>query len=213
MHNSLFPLFGLSRLRMQTDGAGVTTLVAAQGCPLRCRMCINPLALNENARAEMVSPEQLYDRVKIDDLYFQATGGGVTFGGGEPLMHADFIRDFAQICGGRWNLLAETSLNVPTENVIAAAECLNGFIVDIKDMNPEIYRRYTRCDNAPAIRNLQYLIARVGADRIVARVPDIPNFNTPADIEYSMRALRDMGIARFDRFAYIHPRITAIDAH
>ena len=57
MHNSLFPLFGLSRLRMQTDGAGVTTLVAAQGCPLRCRMCINPLALNENARAEMVSPE------------------------------------------------------------------------------------------------------------------------------------------------------------
>ena len=161
----------------------------------------------------MVSPEQLYDRVKIDDLYFQATGGGVTFGGGEPLMHADFIRDFAQICGGRWNLLAETSLNVPMENVIAAAECLNGFIVDIKDMNPEIYRRYTRCDNAPAIRNLQYLIARVGADRIVARVPDIPNFNTPADIEYSMRALRDMGIARFDRFAYIHPRMTAIDAH
>ena len=128
-------------------------------------------------------------------------------------MHADFIRDFAQICGGRWNLLAETSLNVPTENVIAAAECLNGFIVDIKDMNPEIYRRYTRCDNAPAIRNLQYLIARVGADHIVARVPDIPDFNTPADIEYSMGALRDMGIARFDRFAYIHPRITAIDAH
>ena len=42
MNVPVFPLFGLSRLRMGSDGQGVTTLVAAKGCPLRCKWCCNP---------------------------------------------------------------------------------------------------------------------------------------------------------------------------
>ena len=41
MAEPLYPLLGLSRLRMGTDGTGVTTLIAGAGCPLRCRWCIN----------------------------------------------------------------------------------------------------------------------------------------------------------------------------
>ena len=80
-----YPLISLSRLRMGIDGPGVTTLVAGAGCPLRCRWCINQKLLRE-AETETVTAQELYEQVKIDDLYFRASGGGVTFGGGESLL-------------------------------------------------------------------------------------------------------------------------------
>ena len=78
---------------METDGQGITTLIAGAGCPLNCRWCINKRLLRE-ATAEAVTAEELLERVKMDDLYFRATGGGITFGGGEPLLHASFIYVF-----------------------------------------------------------------------------------------------------------------------
>lgn len=203
MPDPTFPLLAVSRLRMATDGSGVTTLVAAAGCPLRCRWCLNPQSWNGTAKAEAVSPDTLYDRVKIDDLYFQATGGGITFGGGEPLLHADFIAKFRQRCGVKWRICAETSLNVPPACVETAAACVDDFIVDVKDMNPEIYRAYTGSENAQVIENLKRLIASVGAERVLARVPLIPDYNTEADAESSAAALRKIGVTRFDRFSYI----------
>ena len=201
----LFPLFGLVRHRMATDGQGVTTLAAAYGCPLRCRYCLNPQSWRENTAVKPVTARELYDLVKIDDLYFQATGGGVTFGGGEPLSHAVFIRAFRAVCGDRWRLCAETSLNVPKDMVETAMECLDEFIVDVKDTNPDIYRRYTGADNAGMLRNLEELVRRVGAERVLARVPLIPGYNTVDDVETSLSRLRAMGIQRFDTFTYRVP--------
>ena len=138
-----FPLFALGRHRLGSDGAGVTTLAAARGCPLRCKYCLNPQSLRAETPARMVSPAQLYEMTRVDDLYFQATGGGVTFGGGEPLLYAPFIAAFREICGAAWRLRAETSLNLPEEAARLALSCLDEAIVDIKDANPRIYRAYT----------------------------------------------------------------------
>ena len=46
---------------------------------------------------EEIYPEELYNHVKQDDLYFRATGGGVTFGGGEPLLSCKEILHFHKI--------------------------------------------------------------------------------------------------------------------
>ena len=197
-----FPLFALARHRLSTDGQGVTTLAAAWGCPLRCRMCLNPQSWREETPVRRVSPQELYDMVKIDDLYFQATGGGVTFGGGEPLAHAPFIRAFRGLCGGAWRLCAETCLNVPEALLDDAIEALDEFIVDIKDTNPAIYRRYTGADNARALNNLEALAQRIDPGRILARVPLIPGYNTNEDVEASLQRLRSMGVQRFDTFTY-----------
>ena len=59
---------------MGTDGVGITTLAAAAGCPLHCRWCINKELLLK-AKPENVTPEEFLERVRIDDLYFRATGG------------------------------------------------------------------------------------------------------------------------------------------
>ena len=199
---TIAPIVTCARLRMQTDGKGITTLVCFHGCPLRCRYCINPFSFAEDTKRELLTPQQLYDRLKIDALYFLATGGGVTFGGGEPLLYGRFLQEFREICGNTWHLCAETSLNVPREQVELAAGCIDHFYVDCKDTNPDIYRRYTGRNNEKMLENLRFLLSLVGPERITVRLPLIPEYNTEEDRQHSRDALQKMGIQKFDLFTY-----------
>ena len=197
-----YPLLALARLRMGTDGEGITTLVAGAGCPLHCRWCINERLLRE-AAAEQITAAQLLERVRIDDLYFRASGGGITFGGGEPLLHAEFLRQFRSLAPAQWKIRLETSLAVPAEKVLPAVEAADEFIVDCKDMNPEIYRRYTGGDQSLMVSNLRRLLDRIGAERILVRVPLIPDYNAAEDQANSVSSLKALGITRFDLFSYV----------
>lgn len=200
------PVVAIARLRMQTDGKGVTTLVCFHGCPLRCKWCINPFSFAEDTKRQIFTPNTLYNKVKQDELYFLATGGGVTFGGGEPLLYPEFLGEFRRLCGGKWHLCAETSLNVPWENVEKAAQCIDVFYVDCKDTDPDIYRRYTGQDNARMLQNLEKLTALIGKERIVVRVPLIPDFNTDEDRQRSRERLEKLGVDQFNFFTYRTPR-------
>lgn len=149
-----------------------------------------------------MTPQMLYDKVRLDELYFIATGGGVTFGGGEPLLYPSFLTEFREICGKQWHLCAETSLNVPWEHVQAAAQCIDVFIVDCKDTDPNIYRSYTGKDNGRMLENLQKLLQLVGPERILVRLPLIPQYNTEEDRARSKQRLQTIGIQNFDLFSY-----------
>ena len=199
------PVITCDRHRMATDGVGVTTLVCFHGCPLRCKYCINPFSFSPDTRRTDMTAEELYRKVKVDELYFLATGGGVTFGGGEPLLRADFLAEFRALCGAEWHLCAETSLNVPWEQVERAAACIDVFYVDVKDVHPDIYRRYTGQENGRVLENLRKLAEMIGPERIVARLPLIPEFNTEEDRERSQKLLTTMGLSQFDLFAYKIP--------
>ena len=197
------PFIALDRLRMETDGDGVTTLVASKGCPLSCRYCINRRVLSDEIPSRPITPEELYAKVRIDDLYFRATNGGVVFGGGESLLHARFIRAFADIAPKAWRILAETSLNVPTELLRIAMPAVSTWIVDIKDMNPEIYRAYTGCDNALVKENLRVLAEAGRCGDVTVRVPLIPEYNTSEDQQRSIEELKAIGDWKmYDTFSY-----------
>lgn len=196
------PVITFSRHRMLVDGKGVTTLVCFHGCPLRCKWCLNPFSFAPETKRTQMTAQMLYDRVKIDELYFLATGGGVTFGGGEPLLYAPFLQEFRAVCGKDWHLCAETSLNVPWENVETAAGCIDHFYIDCKDTNPVIYHRYTGKDNTLMLENLQKLLFLVGPERIILRLPLIPDFNTEEDRAASQALLEEMGVTNFDLFTY-----------
>lgn len=195
------PFIGIVRHRIQTDGKGVSTLAAFHGCPLHCRYCLNPQCQREGVW-RIFTPESLYEEVKIDQLYFLATGGGITFGGGEPSMYPDFIVRFREICGPEWNLTLETSLNVPADNIRRLSSVVNQFIIDIKETNDEIYRHYTGLSNRRALDNLQELLQEGRGDDLIVRLPLIEDFNTQEDIERSAEKLRAMGVKHFDFFAY-----------
>ena len=200
------PFIAISRHRIQTDGEGVTTLCGLYGCPLRCKYCINPQSFREDAKRIFHTPESLYNAVKLDDIYFLATNGGVTFGGGEPLLYVGFIKEFRALCGDKWHLCAETSLNVSSDAVRLASSVIDHFYVDIKDMNPEIYQSYTGKSNDTVIENLKLLLSLTSKDRITLRIPLIKDFNTESDREKSVSRLKEMGFTDFDLFNYVIKR-------
>ena len=197
------PLIAINRHRLTTDGEGVTTLVGFHGCPLHCEYCLNPQCLQADGVWCRLTPGELYSEVEIDDLYFVATGGGICFGGGEPLLRSDFIKAFAEIMNPEWKLTIETSLNVPLENVKAIASLVQMWYVDIKDMNPDIYKAYGCKENKQVIGNLQWLAANGYADKVIIRLPLIPEYNTDEDRQRSQQQLEEMGFTNFDKFNYI----------
>ncbi len=192
----------VSRHRIGTDGKGVTSLVGFFGCPLRCRYCLNPKCFDKDTKCEEYTPETLYEKLKIDDLYFRATDGGVTFGGGESLTNADFISKMREITKDNWKYNAETSLYITKENLLTAAECIDFFIVDIKDTNAGIYKSYTGKDNETVIENLSVLLKKAGPEKILVRLPLIKDFNSEKDREKSEQLLKKMGVKYFDKFTY-----------
>ncbi|EFC73103.1 radical SAM protein [Prevotella melaninogenica] len=197
------PFIAINRHRLTTDGEGVTTLVAFHGCPLHCQYCLNLQCLQADGVWCRLTPGELYSEVEIDDLYFMATGGGICFGGGEPLLRSDFIKAFAEIMNPEWKLTIETSLNVPLENVKAIASLVQMWYVDIKDMNPNIYKAYGCKENKQVISNLQWLAANGYADKVIIRLPLIPEYNTDEDRQRSQQQLEEMGFTNFDKFNYI----------
>ena len=197
------PVIGIIRHRLTTDGEGVTTLVGFYGCPLSCKYCLNPHCKDILYSDKRISPSELYQFVKIDDLYFQATGGGATFGGGEPLYYSDFINSFYKLCkDDNWHLRLETSLNVKKETIKKVIPSIHEFIVDIKDMNPNIYKAYTGIDNSLVKENLRLLVSSGMADRVIVRIPLIEKFNTEEDIQKSKNELLAMGLHRFECLKY-----------
>nr|WP_315391252.1 radical SAM protein [uncultured Prevotella sp.] len=197
------PFIAINRHRLTTDGEGVTTLVGFHGCPLHCEYCLNAQCLQADGVWCRLTPGELYSEVEIDDLYFVATGGGICFGGGEPLLRSDFIKAFAEIMNPEWKLTIETSLNVPLENVKAIASLVQMWYVDIKDMNPDIYKAYGCKENKQVVSNLQWLAANGYADKVIIRLPLIPEYNTDEDRLRSQQQLEKMGFTNFDKFNYI----------
>lgn len=197
------PIIGIVRHSINVDGEGVCTLVAFHSCTLKCKYCLNPQSLTEVEKYKKITPEALLEKVKVDDLYFQATNGGITFGGGEPMLRAEFIEEFEQICPSNWRISIETALNVEQSSVQRLLGVIDHYYIDIKDINSSIYESYTGKSNHQVIENLKLLVQHGLADKITIRVPLIPGFNTADDQEKSIAYLKELGFKNFNRFTYL----------
>ena len=193
------PIYSISRLRFGTDGKGITSLVAFMGCPLRCRHCINSWCHSDPSQARLMSPEDLYGELMIDDIYFQMTGGGVCFGGGEPTLYPEFIRQFRKVCGSRWRITVESALTCTEDVILDMVPVIDKWIVDVKDLSEEIYERYTGKRND--IRSKLKVLLDAGVETTV-RVPHIPGHNSDADVARTIVGLRSMGVDDIDEFTY-----------
>ena len=197
------PIIGVARHRHAVDGQGVTTLVAFHGCTLHCRYCLNAQCLSPKGFSRTVTPTELLDEVMIDNLYFLATGGGITFGGGEPAIRSGFIETFCRMAPPEWHFTIETALNVDRQHLERIFPHIHEYIIDIKDINPDIYRRYTGQENQRVLDNLRWLLSHEGmTERVVVRVPHIPDFNTDDDVCRTRDYLATLGIIHIDEFTY-----------
>ena len=82
------------------DGPGIRVVVFMQGCTLRCLYCHNPdtWTLDGNKDALDFTPEELVNKISRFRSYFEKSGGGVTFSGGDPLKQPEFLNETLKLC-------------------------------------------------------------------------------------------------------------------
>lgn len=196
---------------MGTDGSGITTLVTFMGCPLKCKYCLNKKCHEPIYEADgmtvregimLLTPKELYDLVKVDNIYFQSTGGGICFGGGEPTLYKDFIVEFKKICGNKWKITLETSLRCSYNTIQDLSSVVDHWIVDIKSMNPFIYEEYTGVMSG-VFQHLYSLKELVTLENITIKVPHIPGFNDDEDLDSDIDELKErFGFIKISKIEY-----------
>lgn len=191
---------GISRCKLGTDGHGVTDLVSLAGCPLSCRWCLNKSVLTESTVHE-APVERVLSSVMREACYFVGTGGGVAFGGGEPLLQWEAIREFAGLCPDWMRITVETALQAPAEAVEALVPHVDIWMVDIKTLDPKLYEDYTGGSLGTALANLGKL-APV-ADRVRVRVPVMPGLKDEETARGEEARIREMGFADTEVFEYV----------
>ena len=197
-------ILNISRLRTYTDGDGISTLIGFTGCPLKCAYCLNPYSWDGSVESKAYTIDELYAKVKRDNIYFLSTGGGLVFGGGEPLLHHDFIKEFIEKYNSTgWKFTLETSLSTKQEFLEDIIDYIDFYIVDTKDMDKTRYELYTKGNYDLFLSNLVYLLDNVGPDKIRVRVPLIPELNSKEDVESNFNFLKKMGFKDIEVFKYV----------
>ena len=193
-------IMGINRHRMGTDGKGISTLITFYGCPLNCKYCLNPQCKSESTPCTYIEPNDLVNLLMVDDIYFKSTGGGIVFGGGEPLLNAEYIKEVCDLVPLQWKIRIETSLNVKWDKIELLLPYIDQWIIDIKDSNTEIYKNYTGVDNLKVYDNVLRLSHKTGKEKLLIRIPKIPNYNTEKDIQESVNLYSNLG--NIDIFNY-----------
>ena len=188
------PVIGINR---QQDADGSVRLIVSFGsCPLRCKGCDSPQCF-ERRRWRLYTTQAIIELVEPDREGLEKENGALVFTAGEPCMRAKFIADIRVLIGNNIKIIAESALNVPVERVQLLMPVVDKWIVDIKDMNPRIYRTYTGKDNLHVIENLRFLEQNGMKEKVWLKVPVLDGLNTEEDRARSMEQLRVLGFEQF----------------
>ncbi len=121
--------------------------------------------------------DELINIIEKERIHIDQSGGGVTFSGGEPLMHSNFLIEILDACGKK-NLhrTVDTSGFADTEIILKVAKRTDLFLYDLKIMDSDKHKKWTGVGNQLILRNLK-LLAETGAN-INIRIPLIKNVNS-----------------------------------
>ena len=184
------------------DGPGIRVTVFFKGCPLRCWWCHNPesqqqqpesftqtVRLDEQTRVveqEMIGKQMsvtdIMREIEKDQLFFDESGGGVTFSGGEPLMQPECLIALLKRCKEyEIHTALDTSGYAQTGIFESVIDKTDLFLYDLKFVNNDLHRKYTGASNRLILENLQRLDKR--GKPVWIRFPVIPSItNTQKNI-------------------------------
>lgn len=120
------------------------------------------------------------DIIKILKRDFSNWGseGGVTFSGGEPLMHHDFLLGLLKRCKAmQIHTAIETSAHVPTEKFLEIMHYIDFAFIDVKNMDDAKHMEGTGVSNALTLQNIAALKASNWRGRLILRQPTIHGYN------------------------------------
>ena len=177
-------LFEIERFATH-DGPGIRTVVFLKGCPLHCPWCANPESQSPEPQQMRKGGELVWvgHPVDIDEImsvlerdadYYANSGGGITFSGGECMMHDKVLLLLLQACKQRgWHTAIETSGMAPTKTFEAVLPYIDLFLFDLKHTDAQKLKEVTGADLALILKNLSI----VRKTEVVLRMPIIPEFN------------------------------------
>ncbi len=153
------------------DGkAGAIVCIRCGACVERCPSQARQMVGRRITAGDVVG-EAMKDRIFYDD-----SGGGVTFSGGEPLAQPQFLAELLRACRARGlHTAVDTCGFAPRRDLLAIAALADLFLYDLKALDPHRHRQGVGQSNALIVENLQAL-GRVHGN-VWVRVPVVPGFN------------------------------------
>ena len=125
------------------DGPGIRVVVFFNGCKLRCKYCHNPEMWTK--KENNYSPQELVDKIKRYKNYFK-NNGGVTFSGGDPLLHSKFIIETANLVKEENIHIALDTAGVGLGDYEELLKYIDLVIFDVKHTTKKGYKDITGLD-------------------------------------------------------------------
>jgi pyruvate formate lyase activating enzyme len=149
-----------------------------------CKMCGKCAEVCPTKAIEIsgktISVAEIMDEIEKERVFFDQSGGGVTFSGGEPLIHHEFLIELLDECGRRGiHRAVDTAGLANTEILLEVAKRTDLFLYDLKMINSERHRDWVGVPNEKILENLKTL-AETGA-KIIIRIPLVGGVNDDAD--------------------------------
>ena len=151
----------------------ITDLSLCNGCGACAEIC--PTKATEMS-GRFATVEEILAIVEKERIFFDQSGGGVTFSGGEPLRQPEFLTAVLREMGrASIHRAVDTSGFAPKEILLEVAKHTDLFLYDLKMMDPSRHKKWTGVDNEIILENLKHL-ANTGAC-IDIRIPLIKGVN------------------------------------
>lgn len=181
------------------DGPGNRLVYHTQGCNFKCKWCSNPesMAAQSSEASDIPNDEIVNEILRSRMMFFD--GGGVTFTGGEATMQPDdLIYVLKEIKAQGIHTAIETNGSSPRLPEIA--EYVDYLIVDMKQPDDEIHKKYISHSNKMTVENLKRLSRE--RNQLHVRIPLINHVNTDPEPFAALFAEMDMTNTVVEILAY-----------
>lgn len=154
----------------------VTDKDVCTGCFVCVDYCVSGA---RRVSGKSITAPEVFDIMKRDKIYYNKSGGGVTFSGGEPLLQPEFLWDLLVLSRRAGiHTAVESALCVGEDIVESIAPCVGLFLCDIKVMDDELHKKYTGMSNKNILSNIR-LLSKLGA-KVLIRIPVVKGVNADA---------------------------------
>ncbi len=127
-----------------------------------------------------MSVAEIMNEIEKERVFFDQSGGGVTFSGGEPLLQSRFLIELLDECGKRGiHTAIDTAGLANTEIILEVAKRTDLFLYDLKILDSEKHRKWVGVPNEKILENLK-ILAGTGAN-IIIRIPLVGGVNDDAE--------------------------------
>lgn len=160
------------------DGPGIRYVLFLSGCTLGCAFCHNPDTWERSEQT--ITPQEVVEEVEEYRSFYDASGGGITISGGEPLLQPDFVAEVFQLCHEAGiSTVLDTAGYCSAEALLKVLPYTDQVLFSLKAASVNLHKELTAADtNETLLRNLRYISSRRPVTLRYVVIPGISDSDT-----------------------------------